>query len=204
MDELDVFEDIYDCTKCIAAGRFCYLHHDKHLEDVKAGLAMRGDPKYLRAVCDPCLNRGKPCPRHGGLPVQSLDLPPPPRPEKQKRRWDAGPALPKRVKPENDKAAITSKSPDECGYCLRFGKPCARHGGTPSRNFKGAQKSSTDESDNVRHSEKTIKTPLNTPTDDKKGGFRDAFKAILVEILLERYADQVTAKEVMDRLAADK
>lgn len=70
----------------------------------------------------------------------------------------------------------------------------------------------------LRHANSGVRTPLNTPENPEKtsksaaaapiydpaiaqrAAFGQAFREILIEILLEKYADQVTAAEVMARL----
>lgn len=56
----------------------------------------------------------------------------------------------------------------------------------------------------VRHSVFDESAPPSTPKNKKKGSFRDAFKSVLIEILIERYANQVSAADVMDKLEAKK
>lgn len=190
------FVDLFDCLACVNQGGFCDLHLQMYIDQVKAGRELEA-PEYLPGLCRGCRLLNASCPKHGGgqLPGFEVDLDnPPKRPPKPRASWNQ---------------TVPSKSPDECGYCRRFGKPCARHGGMPSRNYKGEVRivkpanEPTDERNIVRHSKKGIKASLNTPQMPKNEGFRDAFKAVLIEILLERYADQVTAKEVMDRLEAE-
>lgn len=171
------FEDIYDCAMCRNANSLCAIH--EKIEAAEIEKRVTTTPGY-KPACAYCRKRGAACVRHGGK-RSGFDT--------TKKRQNATAVTPVKSVEHRPSPIVTLATPSA---------PVVSSPPLPT------PQDITDVTATVPQSAKQVERLANQPTIDKQPSFQVAFRQVLVDILLERYADNVTAKEVMDRLEASQ